>query len=47
MKLPSGFVIPGRKLTEEERKTMFLSWKRTCMDRNKLEEFGIYISRRT
>ena len=45
MKLPAGFTLPDRTITEQENKTkriMFSSWKRTCTDKSKQAEYGIY-----
>ncbi len=43
MKLPAGFSVPGRTIQNKTERTMFSSWRRTCMDKSKQEGFGIYI----
>jgi hypothetical protein len=40
MKLPAGFTLPDRTITEQDRKDYVQ--KRTYIDRKKQAEFGIY-----
>ncbi len=42
MKLPAGFIIPGRTLTDEDRKNYVLK-----LDKSRQGEYGTYISRKT
>ena len=43
MKLPVGFTVPGRTITEQDRKDYVLKLEKNFMDKNKQEEYGIYI----